>query len=737
MDQRWKYPFAVMTLAAVLASGTAIPSYVHADDNSEKAAVEEVVAGELPSIGSVSIGGSNTIELKQASLSNEESGKIVTFTLTVNNQGSSEIQFIDYWVRLKSSTGTTFPVALFAADKDKNRIPAKSSMDFRFSAKVNDQTNLKDLTFNLIQWDFTRSDFEKPIGTISIPDSYSLLTSVGTKRMASIGNEPIKNGVKRLSVSMNDTHFLPTIYFEMENTGSRGAKLPALQFNLRTAEGLLYPLTASGIDKDTTINPRVTKEVTLTGSIPISVDENGWQLQVTQLIDLGDGTTVQVPVAEFILPDSSKEEVSLGSTYEVSNEDGTYNVRLDELKRLPWEDEDLLAAQVVISNPGTKSLPIPNLTGYFKLDDAVEVDSTVIRGDKVIGLQPGQEITVQYLGKIPYTYDFSSIKLYMQEQKDSAPKEPNPGTPGGGNEGGGKVEDLIQFVHNADMMIVPAVGSGQKQAIHDVGRKAQYSVKEVHTFTGKSGNVMVAMVEIENLEKRFNDISKLVAHYVAPNGTVYTANISEIKSSITPGGKALLHLSGVLPQEVKTNDLQLFIGQAVKEGKLAGKEDTPDAYIQPLAFALPLEKTKPQDDLRNIEFFPYSLSMSNIGTTMNFLTGDLKFSFDYELGKDILVVSNTEDHKMVVEIADNDGKFKRSQEFSLDSAEEGDKGEQPGGGTSLKLGSHEAVLNFNDPELVYKLESLEKYTLNVYYQFQPGQRKLIASKELKWFYTAD
>lgn len=738
MKQRWKYPFAVMTLAAVLTTGTAMPSHVMADGAKDTTAIEEVVAGELPSIGSISIGGSNTIELKQASLSNAaESGRIVTFTLTVNNQGNNEIQFIDYWVRLKSSSGTSFPVTLFAADKDKNRIPAKSSMDFRFYAKVNDKTNLEDLSFNFIQWDFSRSDFEKPIGSIAIPKDYSLLTAVGSKRMATIGNEPMKNGIKRVSVSKNDTHFLPTIYFEMENTGKRGAKLPELQFNLRTAEGLLYPLNVSGIDKETVINPLVKKEVTLTGSIPIDVNESGWQLQIAETVDLGNNQTVQVPIAEFILPDSTKEEVSVGRDYEFSNEDGTYGIRLEELKRLPWEDEDLLTAQVTLKNNGTQSLSIPNLTGYFKLDDAVTVDATVIRGDKVIGLQPGQEITVQYLGKIPYTYDFSDVKLYVQEKKETS-QQPAPGVPGGDNSGGGKVEDLIQFVHNSDMMVVPAVGSGQKQKIDDVGRKAQYSVREVHTFTGKTGNIVVAMVEVENLEKRFNEVSKLVAHFVNPDGEVYPLNISELKSKVSPGGKALLHLSGVLPQGAETNDMQLFIGQAVKEGKLAGKEDVPDAYIQPLAFALPLEKSEPSDDLRNIELFPYTLSMKNIGTTMNFLSGDLKFSFDYEFGKDILVVSNTENHKLVIEIEDSDGKFQHAQEFSLESSAESGGGGQPGGGgNTLQLGSHTAVVNINDPELVFKLESLDKYKLNVYYQFQPGQRKLITSKELKWFYTAD
>lgn len=728
MERRWKNSLAVMTLAAVLTSGTVAPIYVKADSATQAAAAEEVL-NPLPPIGSVSIGGNSTIEVSKVVLSPSDSGKVVTFTLTVHNKGGAELQFIDYWVRLQGAGGTQFPVALIPEDKLKNRIPAGSSVEFRFSSRVNEQTELKDLAFNLIRWDFSVADFERKLGSVSVPANYNLFTPVGKKRLAMLGNEPVKTGIKRVAVSKNDTNYMPTIYFEMENSGNRGAKLPELEFSLRTSEGLEYPLTSSGLEKDMIINPLVKKEVPLTGTLPLSVGETGWQLIVTHTSEVGEGLSVKIPVASFELPASTSEDVSLGQDYEFSNTSGTYAAELESLKRLPWEDEDLLTGKIVIKNKGTTALPIPNLTGYFKLDDAVEVDARVIRTDKVISLQPGKEVAVQYIAKIPYTYDFSDIKLYMQETKEGTP-------PKEGEQPSGQVNDLLQFVHNSDMMIVPAVGSGQPQVIEDIGRKAEYAVKEIHTFTGKTGKVLVTMLEVENKEKRFSELSKLVAHFVSPEGTVLPTEINEVKDKISPNGKALLSLSSIVPEGLEPNDLQLFIGQGVIEDRLVEKDEVADAYVQPLAFALPYENVQTKSDLKDIKMYPYSVSLSNIGTQLNFNSGEVKLSFDYLFEKDLMVTTNAENHKLVFELMDSSGKFSFSQEFGL-----GSSSKTPDGGednsNNLQLGSHNLAITKNDPDLVYRLDSLNNYKLNVYYQVQPGQRKLLASRELEWFITQE
>ena len=53
-------------------------------------------------LGKVDIGGSSFFELKNVSMLPEQGSKTVAFTVTVNNGGTSDLLFIDYWVRLKT-----------------------------------------------------------------------------------------------------------------------------------------------------------------------------------------------------------------------------------------------------------------------------------------------------------------------------------------------------------------------------------------------------------------------------------------------------------------------------------------------------------------------------------------------------------------------------------------------------------------------------------------------------------
>ncbi len=103
---------------------------------------------------------------------------------------------------------------------------------------------------------------------------------------------------------------------QFENAGGRNAVIPPYQFAIRTTEGYMYPLEAKGL-KDLTINPRVTKELELTGSVPVSVSPDGWQLIMLDSVSIDNSVKkINVPVAQYQLPNVSvTENVSLGKEY--------------------------------------------------------------------------------------------------------------------------------------------------------------------------------------------------------------------------------------------------------------------------------------------------------------------------------------------------------------------------------------------------------------------------------------
>ncbi|MGF7031886.1 hypothetical protein J2T17_002805 [Paenibacillus mucilaginosus] len=735
------YRTGVMLLTAALTLGSALPGFAAESGGSTSSAGSAAVLslGSAPAIGQVRVTDSASFELRNLMMLPEPGNRTVTFTVTVHNDGDSELLFIDYWVRMRTKSGQQISVRLLPQDKEKNRIAAKSSEDISFYATVNEKTALTDLVFDFIRWDFSQPNFESKLGEVAVPETYNLVTPADASHTIDLAGNPVKSSIKKVLLSRNEKNYTPTVVLTLENTGTRSSALPAYQYLLRTSEGYMYPLDAKGV-KDLVINPKVTKDIELTGSVPISVSTEGWQLVIVQnAADL----KLNLPVAFYALPAVTKTEgADTGKEYSFTNEEGTYTAQLKTVQRLPWEDEDLLTAGITLTNKGPESLPIPNLAGYFMLEDKVKVEAKLVKTDKVIGLAPNASASFQFVGKIPYTYEFGTVKLVLQEKEGADTGTDSSGSDSGSSsDSSGETSDLLEFTHRSEMMNIPYNNIGESYKSTAVGRSMNYKVRSITTYPGETSDILTAQFEVTNTEKRFTDIAKLVAQFKTSDGTVFPAAVSEVKTKVGPGNPALLTLSTTVPKGSPSVGMHVIIGDAVTGEKLAeGEEESkPEAYVNAAAFWLPAENFTVQDNVKNISLPPYELTLNNVRTTMD-QTG-IQFKFDYDLLKKEPAVVNMEGRKIVIEVADEAGKFKFSREydgkdFEGTAAKEGDSGVQSDEGR-LTVGSHKnQEIKAADPDAIYSISFIKHYKLNVYDSYQ-GQKKLIASKQIQWFTTME
>ncbi|MFD0697286.1 hypothetical protein ACFQZT_24745 [Paenibacillus sp. GCM10027628] len=718
MNNKFRYKsLATIALSATLVLGAVVPVWA---DGTE--------ASIISSVGKVSITASSYFELKQIHVLPDQNGKLATFTITIHNEGSSELQFIDYWVRLKSKTGNQFSARLLPAYKDKNRVAPGSSTDLTFYATVNANTNLQDLVVQFIKWDFSQSNFERVLGEVAVPDTYTDVTPADGAAIVSIGGTDVKASIKKFISNKNEKYYVPTVYLTLENAGSNTVTIPSYLFSIRTSEGLLYPLEAKGI-KDLKINPKENKEIQLSGSIPVAVAPDNWQLTIAEPIaDL----KLNVSVAAFQLPQVTQGDGgSVGKEYTFTNKSGVYTTQLNALHRLPWEDQDILTADLTLSNKGDQSLPIPNLTGYFLLDDAVKIEAKVIQTSKVIGLGAGANVNLQLAGKVPYTYDFSHIKLVLQEKEGTTST-----TSTGTGTDGGTVTDVLEFSTQAELQAIPYIGMGQAYTLNDVGRKTKYVVRSVSTYADKTNVMYSAMVEATNLEKRFTNVSKLVANFRSSDGTVFPANVAEVKNKVSPTGKALLNVWASLPKGYSTANMSLLLGDAVTDGKLSeGDKAVADSYVNPVSYWLPEENKDVKKTLANVELFPYTININKIGTSIDGSNFTLKFN--YELTKEKLTEINTEGHNLLLVFEDGGGEksFEKKFDFKDFDVINGDSTADED--TKIRLGKRENFkISISDAGLIFRTQFLKQYTLSIYDEFQ-GQRKLLASQKADWFVTTD
>lgn len=713
--QMRKTRLTTIALMATLLLGTVAP-----------VSASETQKAVTSSLSKVTIAGNSYFEIKQIHFLPGQSGNLATFTVALHNEGSSELKFTDYWARLKSKSGIPFSARLLPADQDKNIVAPGSTTDFTFYATVNVNTKLQDLVVQIIQWDFSQSNYEHLLGEVAIPDTFTDVTPADDVAIISVGGSDLQASITKFTSNKNEKYYLPTVNLTFENVGSQAVSIPTYLFSIRTPDGLIYPLEAKGT-KDLKINPKESKEIQLSGSVPVSVAEGNWQLTVAEAIE---NLKLNIPLAAFQLPAITVGEGgALGKEYSFTSKSGIYTAQLNALNRLPWDDQDILAADLTLSNKGGESLPIPKLTGYFLLDNAVKIEANLVQTAKVIGLGAKESVHVQLVGKVPYTNEFSQMKLVLQEVEENAPT-------GETDSASMTVTDVIEFSSNNEVQPIPFVGKGESYTINDIGRKSQFKILCVSTYWDNTNVMYSSMVEVTNLEKRFATVPRLVANFRSADGTVFPATVAEVKDKVSPTGKGLLNVWASVPKGYSTSNLNLILGEAVTDGKLTeGEKDVVDSYVNPVAYWLPEEKTNVAATLANVSLFPYTISMNKIGTSIE--DGMFTLKFNYELTKEKLTETNTEGHNLLLVFEDGGGEKRFEKKFDFkdfdimngdSTADEDDK---------IRLGKRENFkISMSDPGLIYKTQFLKQYTLSIYDEFQ-GQRKLLASQKADWFITTD
>lgn len=711
---------AIALATAVALTVSISPVYAAEQPSSAAAAQEKLFA--TPSLGKVKISNSAHFELLNVQEFEQTTDKIISFTLRLNNNGNQKsLNFMDYWVRVKSKGGSSHPVKFISEDKEKDVVAAGSYQDYRFYTKVNKSTKLSDLQFSFIEWDFSQPDFERELGTIRIPATYHPVVPEGNAYVVTSDRASFKTSIKRIAVGRNDKNYLPTLTVVMENSGNQAVTGLNVQFQIRSQNGLYYPLK-SNVTENTIFNPLEKKEVTLSGQIPLEAGNEGWELVMIQTIPMEAGS-MNIPLASFEVPKKHAEEVSVGTEQIFSTEDGTYTAVLSSLTRVPWEDDDILVANVTLKNKGTRPLPLPKISGKFELDEVVDYEADLVQLDKVLTIAPGSEIEVQFIGKIPYTYTFDKVTLVLQENLDE-----------------NQTAELLEFNHSSELMSIPTVAVGEQHFIEAVGKRASVEVRKVDTYEGTTTKIINAMVDVTNLEKRYAQTGSLVAQFQLEDGSVYPAEIVKPDANIAPQGKAIIAFQASVPAHMNTDNIKLLLGEAVETSAPQPSNDptTPvvSAYVNPVLMDLPAEVKEPKTDTREIDFYPYKVTFEKIGTEVNFMSNLVILSFDYTLERDSMVEANVEDRRLILEIEDPKSKFTLTYEFKLDDGKvEPVNGEFPK--DTLQLGSHDMEVTKVDEKFMLELQSLQTFNFNVYEQVKPGHKKLLATREIRWFTVSD
>jgi hypothetical protein len=707
-NRTWtKAVFSILIAAAAGSSWTALPL------QAEAAAYQRDQLEEAARLPALAVGAGAAFELKNAVIVPTENGNMLFFTITVDNSGSRRaLSFLDYWVRPETAAGLQFEAQLIPQDKAKKEIPAGQRVDFSFYAPVNEGTALSELGFRVTRWNYASKSLEDTVGMISFPEeAQPILTESAASRTLAFGSFAVDAEVTRWHLQPREQYASGVMTLKLTNRGQVGLKLPGLQFSLKTASGLLYPLEPVIPSDKQLLTPHVPVQLQLKGSmLPADAMQGGLELLIQQPTAITSEQKLNVPVAALFVPDAQEQAAALGDPVTYTNLTGTYFLQVEKLQRLPWEDVDILSAEVALSHHEGEALPFPAIKPYFLLDNGVKVEAKAVMVDRALGVPAEKQVHMQMVAKIPYTYPFSTAQLVLQESGDSAVSQ-----------------EIGRFLLPIEGQAIQQIPLGVKQPILGSGRQARYAPYHVNTYVNSNSKLVEVQVDAENMEKRAAPVPKLTAFLKTPSDQLFPTKVKEVKQKLNPSGHALVGFTAVVPRDMDTTNLSLLIGESVTDQHWSGTEEKPELYLNAVEMALPQEPDGPKDSLKAIQFYPYTLTLSNLTTWLD--SKELKVQFRYLLERDYYFEKNTDGSKLIIEFEDNKGQVSISESFYLETAPE-DKDRK------MTVGEYEYKMVKQDNNLIYRVSQLKQYKINVYHELD-GKKKLLASKAIDWFTIMD
>ncbi|ANA82461.1 hypothetical protein C7121_23100 [Paenibacillus glucanolyticus] len=540
---------------------------------------------------------------------------------------------------------------------------------------------------------YTRQDevlkMNLPVKTFKLPAaaSYVPVNEYGVKKIT-INHHSIETQLKNASVYTENDSAKWSLQFRMKNIGEKSITIPAYELSINASEGYSIPVNSKAL-ANLTLKPLEEKIVELSADVPLHLKQNALQLQLSE-----PAVTDKIifPTAYYKIPYAQEGKNHLGLESIVENQYGTFGVKLSSYHRLPWTDEDQIAAKIRIRNTTSSSVQLPVLKAQVNagMRDLSGTTQIVAPNDITV-LAPNETVELYVLTKVPYSYHFNQLRIVLQE-----------------NTG----EDAVKFLTlNASALDyeMAHVAAGESYQIDTIGRKAEVRERLTTVYRDGSSNLIYTELAMTSAETRQSKPSQLVAYYKTTENQYYEAEVTQSSNSVSPGGKNLVTVWSEIPLDVNTSQLVLHIGEGVADGKLTepGKEST--GSINTIGLALSPGMIQPATNLRNVELFPYNLSITRAEGTLSESKVALDFIYDLTLNREYNVGSY--DHKLILEMIDPLGK---AMDTSLTL------------GTDLTIGNHKSYsITFNNN--FHKVLSGGTIRMNLYDEFQ-GRRVLLGSQ---------
>ncbi|WP_339269783.1 hypothetical protein [Paenibacillus sp. FSL R5-0470] len=403
----------IILSAAVLSQASAYGAYAASTTTSSTKTATATTASTLDKLGSIALKSNFSVKLTDVGFLTQDGGNILTYTLSYNNGSGSSINLVDYFSKVTTAGGTVIQGSSVTSSATIKSIPSKSSQSVTYYVNVGKSTSLNGVKISVFGWDFSSTDYQKKLGTFTLPVAFSQAVARGQSKKITLNNQPVTTKTESLQIYKYNGKVYAKVGVSLTNQGTKVLSDPGLKGYLASAGGSVFELTLDDASSNYKVQPQEKKTIYYMTEIPSYMKTDNMTLQFA-----GEDTSLKIalPIVTYNLPAATTPDLVVASNVikKLTINNNTVETQLKSANVYADNGTAKWTLQFRVKNSGNKAITLPAYEFTVKAAEGYSfpVDTKAFAN---LTLKPLEEKIIELSAEVPLTIAQGTLQLQMTE----------------------------------------------------------------------------------------------------------------------------------------------------------------------------------------------------------------------------------------------------------------------------------------------------------------------------------
>lgn len=421
-----KYPAYLVALAGMVAISQTINTPVIAAPTHLSTTQSTTSGASLTALPSISLQSGVSVKVTDIQLASKNTGNILTYTLSFTNKTSSPYKLMNSFSRVKTKRTSPIKGIPIPDQKDQVTISPQSTQAITYYVDMKKDNTLAGSQIIMYGWDFNSTNYEKKLGTFTIPANYSPAIAQGKSKKVNVSNALLNLKPQQLQIIRFNNKLYARLALQVTNLSTEILDRPPYHTYLQSSNRSNFEMQLDYASRDITIQPGDTKSIGYIAAIPAYLNTTNMSLQLTSNTIQSDSksetsttsntTDIELPIVAFKLPKVSPSNltVPVSASRKIAVDGTTIETQLKKATVSTSGDKAVWTMQFRVKNIGNQTALLPTYEASIKTSEGYTfpINTKALTN---LALKPLQEKQIQLSAEIPAQLKQQQLLLQLLE----------------------------------------------------------------------------------------------------------------------------------------------------------------------------------------------------------------------------------------------------------------------------------------------------------------------------------